>query len=479
MGSIERLADRCLLPGFVGTEAPGWILRRAASGLGGVCLYARNVKSASGLGQLNASLHAENPALIIAIDEEGGNVTRLEAASGSSYPGNLALGAVGDLDLTRAVARSMGADLAAAGIDLDLAPVADVNSNPINPVIGVRAFGAQPALVAAQTAAWIAGMQEAGVAACAKHFPGHGATSLDSHLALPVVDEDPRQGALEPFRAAIGAGVQAVMSAHIVVPSMDGVPATISARIMTGLLRDELGFKGLTVSDGLEMRAIADGVGIAEGAVLALAAGCDLLCIGGGLAGEEIADELRDAIVAAVRDGRLSDGRLVEAAGRLDRLAKWRSAQSHAFASDPDVGLAAARRAVRSEGSVKIDGHPVVVRMNSAPSQAAGVVPWGVAEPLTELGAHVTSIELDHSPARLDGILNEAAGRSLVLVVKDLHRHPWMGAFTEAVLARRPDAVTVEMGLPACRPSGAAAYIATHSAARVCGVAAAEVLMGK
>lgn len=481
MDSIALLADRCLLPGFIGTQAPDWILRRAAAGLGGVCLYARNVSTPEQLMGLTARLHAENPRLVIAIDEEGGDVTRLEAASGSSYPGNLALGAVDDVDLTRAVARSMGADLAAAGIDLDLAPVADVNSNPINPIIGVRAFGAHNALVARHTAAWVAGLQEAGVAACAKHFPGHGATSLDSHLALPVVDEDPHDGALEPFRAAIASGVQAVMSAHIVVPSIDSLPGTISKKVMTGLLRDELGFDGLAVSDGLEMRAIAGGVGIEEGTVLALAAGCDMLCIGGGLTGEDIADGLRDAIVAAVRHGRVSEDRLVEAGNRVERLSSWKAVQRQSVTGDPEVGLIAARRALRVEGSVKVEGRPVVIQLRSIPSQAAGVVPWGVTAPLTELGVSPTSIELEQPPAsaRLDGILTEAAGRSLVIVVRNLHRHPWMVAVTEALLAQQPDAVTVEMGLPACRPAGSAAYIATQGAARVCGIAAAEVLIGR
>jgi beta-N-acetylhexosaminidase len=476
---IETAADRCLLPGFVGTEPPDWILRRAAAGLGGVCLYARNVTSPEQLAELTARLHAENPGLIIAIDEEGGDVTRLEAAAGSSYPGNLALGTVDDVNLTRAVARSIGAELAAAGIDLDLAPVADVNSNPINPVIGVRAFGARPQPVARQTAAWIAGLQEAGVAACAKHFPGHGATSLDSHLDLPVVDEDPHDGALEPFRAAIDAGVQAVMSAHIVVPSIDSVPATISRKIMTGLLREELGFDGLVVSDGLEMRAIAGGVGLVNGTVLALAAGCDLLCIGGGLAGEDIAQELRAAIVSAVGSGRVSEVRLLDAAARVDRVALWRSKQPAPPAPDPAIGLEAARRALFVEGSVRIGRNPVVVQVRATPSQAAGVVPWGVAGPLSRLGAQVSAIELDRPPENLDGILEAAAGRSLVLVVKNLHRHPWMAALADDLLANRPDAVTVEMGLPACRPAGAAAYIATHGAARVCGIAATEVLTGK
>jgi beta-N-acetylhexosaminidase len=476
---IEKAVDRCLLPGFVGTEPPDWILRRAAAGLGGVCLYARNVSSREQLALLTERLHAENPELIIAIDEEGGDVTRLEAAAGSSYPGNLALGAVDDADLTRVVARSMGAELAAAGIDLDLAPVADVNSNPINPVIGVRSFGPRPGPVARQTAAWIAGLQGAGVAACAKHFPGHGATSLDSHLDLPVVDEDPHQGALEPFRAAIAAGVQAVMSAHIVVPTIDSLPATISAKIMTGLLRDELGFDGLVVSDGLEMRAIAGGVGIVDGTVMALAAGCDLLCIGGGLAGEDIVQELREAILSALETGRVSEARLLAAAARVDQLARWRSRQSATLTPDPDIGLEAARRALLEDGSVRVGPNPVVVQLRATASQAAGVVPWGVAGPLSRLGAHVTGIELDRAPENLDGVLQSSTGRSLVLVVKNLHRHPWMAALADELLAKRPDAVTVEMGLPACRPAGAAAYIATHGAARVCGIAAAEVLTGK
>ena len=478
MDSIERLADRCLLPGFVGTEPPEWVLRRAAAGLGGVCLYARNVSSLSQLAKLATRLHAVNPRLVIAIDEEGGDVTRLEASTGSSYPGNLALGAVDDVELTRAVAHAIGADLAAAGMDLDLAPVADVNSNPINPVIGVRAFGTVPGLVARQTVAWVEGLQAAGIAACVKHFPGHGATSLDSHLALPVVDEDPHEGALEPFQAAITAGARAVMSAHIVVPSIDSVPGTISPAIMTGLLRRELGFRGLAVSDGLEMRAIADGVGIADGTVLALAAGCDLLCIGGGLAGEDIAITLRDAIVTAVRAGRLSGERLAEAAARVDHLAAWRLEQAVPAAADRAVGMAAARRAVRAEGQVRVDGSPVVVRLSSTPSQAAGVVPWGIAEPLAQLGPRVHAMELDEH-AGVDAAIGASAGRSLVIVVRNLHRHTWMAASVESALALRPDAILVEMCLPACRPAAAAAYVATYGAARVCGIAAAEVLMGR
>ena len=467
--SVEQAALRCLLPGFIGTEAPEWVLRRAAEGLGGVCLYARNITSPEQLATLCRQLHAENPGLIVSIDEEGGDVTRLEAATGSSYPGNLALGAAGDVDLTRSVARAIGLELARAGVDLDLAPDADVNSNPSNPVIGVRSFGSEPGAVAAQTAAWVEGLQSAGVAACVKHFPGHGDTSVDSHIALPVVGADPRAGALQPFEAAIAAGVQAVMSAHIVAPSLDRVPATVSRAIMTGLLRDELSFRGLAVTDGLEMKAIAD---ISEGAVKALAAGCDLLCIGGGLADEDIVAELHRVIVAAV-----SADRLHEAAGRIDALARWRAAQpAPAEAPDREVGLAAARKALRVDGNVRVGDDVVVVQLIPQSSMASGVIPWGVAEPLAGRGARVTKFEHRDGPIDLAPIVRAAGGRGLVLTVRNLHRHEWQQHAAGALLDARPDTVVVEMGLPACRPAGASAYIATSGAARVCAIAAAEVM---
>ena len=443
--TTAQLADRCLLPGFVGTRAPDWVRRRAAAGLGGVVLYGRNVESPEQLRRLTDDLHSERPGLLVSIDEEGGDVTRLEVRTGSSYPGNLALGQAGDLELTRAVAFAMGSELAATGIDLDLAPDADVNSNPANPVIGVRSFGAQPALVAAHTAAFVEGLQGAGVAACAKHFPGHGDTSTDSHLELPVAAEDPRLGALEPFRAAIAAGVRSIMSAH--------------------LLRDELGFGGLVITDGLEMRAISDGVGIAEGAVGALVAGCDALCIGGGLAEESIVDELRDAILEAVRSGRLSEERLAEAAGRVDSLAAWRAERQPAPAAQRGVGLEAARRAVQVEGPVRAGADALVVQLRPGASMAVGAVAWGIAPP---------ALSFDGPPVDVDGVLRRAEGRGLVLVVRDLHRHAWQADAVEALLARRPDAVLVEMGLPARRPARAGSYVSTFGAGRVNGQAAAE-----
>jgi beta-N-acetylhexosaminidase len=280
--ALGRAAAAVLLPGFVGTEAPDWVRGWLDRGLGGVCLFSRNVAGPEQLSALTAALRAGRDDVLVAIDEEGGDVTRLELSTGSSYPGAWALGVVDDVALTERVAASIGSDLAAAGVNLNFAPVADVNTNPDNPVIGIRSFGADARLVARHVAAFVAGIDSAGVAACAKHFPGHGDTHEDSHLALPTVEPDAAafEQALIPFRAAIDAGVPAVMTAHIRVPAIDDAPATLSRPLLEGILRGELGFEGAIVTDALEMRGVSNSVGVAEAAVLALAAGADALLLG-------------------------------------------------------------------------------------------------------------------------------------------------------------------------------------------------------
>ena len=205
--------DGCLLARFAGRQPPDWLRRWLDDGLGGVLLFASNIAGPQQLRALAAELRSHNPRVLIAADEEGGGVTRLEARTGSSYPGNAALGAVDDTGLTGRVAASIGAILAEGGVNLALAPVADLDAHPANPIIGVRSFGAEPGRVAAHTAAFVTGLQSHHVAACAKHFPGHGRADADSHLSLPVVGaslRDLRRTDLVPFRAAIDAGVRAV-----------------------------------------------------------------------------------------------------------------------------------------------------------------------------------------------------------------------------------------------------------------------------
>jgi beta-N-acetylhexosaminidase len=290
------------------------------------------------------------------------------------------------------------------------------------------------------------------------------------------VTEDPHTRALAPFEAAIASGVRAIMSAHILVPAMDDVPGTISSRIMTDLLRGELRFRGLAVTDGLEMRGLSDQYGVADGAVRALIAGCDALCIGGGLADEDVVAEVCGAIVAAVKAGRLSEERLAEAARRVDHLAAWRSQEIRTAVGDRHIGLEAARRAIRADGPVRIGDDAMVVQVNWTRSIAAGKVSWGMAQPLAERGVRVLPVEVEEGKFDAGALLTRAEGQSLVLVLRDLHRHAWQAELAGDVLRQRPDAIVVEMGLPQCRPEGATAYIATYGAARVCGEAAAEVM---
>jgi beta-N-acetylhexosaminidase len=385
-------------------------------------------------------------------------------ATGSSFPGNLALGVVDDVSLTEDVGRGIGALCAAAGVNLNFAPVADVNSNPDNPVIGVRSFGSEPELVARHVAAYVRGLQSTGVAACAKHFPGHGDTSEDSHHSLPVSHGD-LAAALRPFRAAIEAGVRSMMTAHIVVPELDDRPATVSPRILTGLLREELGFDGVVVTDALEMQGLAASVGIEEGAVQSIAAGADALCLGSDLRDESV-QSVCAAIVDAVRDGRLEEARLAEAAGRVARMSAWSAERlSPAEAgADPELGLTAARDALLVEGDVRLGRPPLVVELLGEPGMAAGPPSCSLAR---ELG-------VDPVPAAV--ALDKLVGHRLVVVLRDAHRNAWAREETECLLTAAPDAIVVETGLPYWRPAAARTYLATRGAGRANLRAAAEAL---
>ncbi|MGW4080016.1 glycoside hydrolase family 3 protein [Streptomyces asiaticus] len=515
--TLTRDALTVLQPGFTGTTAPDWVLRRLGEGLASVGLFGRNIATPEQLGALTAQLRAERDDVLVAIDEEGGDVTRLEVRTGSSFPGNLALGAVDDPELTRAVARELGRRLAECGVNLNWAPSADVNSNPDNPVIGVRSFGAEPGLVARHTAAYIEGLQGAGVAACTKHFPGHGDTAVDSHHALPRIDaglDTLTARELVPFRAAVAAGTKAVMSAHILLPALDpDLPATLSPAALHGLLRRPvadggLGFDGMIVTDGMEMRAIADAYGIERGSVLAIAAGADAICVGGGLADEGTVLRLRDALVTAVIEGRLAEERLAEAAARVRALGEWTRRAggpraAHGIEPAAGVGLAAARRALRvtpagsasstsSASSISssssyepVTGPAYVAAFTPVANIAVGEeTPWGVGAELARLCPGTGAATYGRQDADtlgvhglIENMLDTAGDRRIVAVVRDVHRHPWMADALDALLAARPETVVVEMGVPQAPPAGAL-HIATHGAARVCGRAAAEVIVG-
>jgi beta-N-acetylhexosaminidase len=473
---LAALADAILIPPFPGTTPPPWILRALERGLAGVTLFGPNVTGDTAA--LSAALRsATSVEPVIAIDEEGGDVTRVAYAEGSPYPGNAALGVVDDVALTRDVYAAIGGDLARLGVNINLAPCADVLVPGGSAVVGTRSFGSDPSLVVRHVTAAVAGLQGAGVAACAKHFPGHGSTASDSHLGLATVTgtmADLRVRDLPPFVAAIAAGSLAIMPGHLRVPELTGdLPATFSPAAVIGLLRGELGFDGVVISDGLEMKAASGVLGIPEAAVLAVIAGVDLLCLGRDT-DEAMYHAVRSALADAVGSGRLPGDRLAEAADRVATLRAWfASAREGDGAGAPDaaaIGLLAARRALRRSGPVPSSlADPLVIEVEPEENIAAGRFTWGFAR-----WAQVRRVD----PAAGDGaaagsIIAAAAGRPLVLAV----RHG-AGAIplVNELLGARPDAIVVDMGAPAWTPPPGTAYLATYGASRACAQAAAEAL---
>ncbi|MDQ1722840.1 MAG: beta-N-acetylhexosaminidase, partial [Pseudonocardiales bacterium] len=405
----------------------------------------------------------------------------------SAVPGAAALGWLDDPAGTEEVYASIGRRLAAAGVTLNLAPVADVNVDPRNPVIGVRSFSADPAVAARQVAAAVRGIQRAGVAACAKHFPGHGATSADSHHEVATIERglaELEAVELAPFRAAIGAGTRAVMTGHLLVPSLDERElATVSHRISTRLLREQLGFDGAVVTDALEMQAISATIGMVEGFVRALQAGADAIETGA-LDYPELIEEIPDAVLAAVRSGRLRLDRLSDAARRTALLA---SSGDPAAALDPTVVSQIAARCVEVSGVLPRLQRPFVVECRSRNGMATGELPWSVADRIAEavpdtlvrlVDGPSSPVELAAlaevaSPAELAGA---AAGRSLVVVIRDPARNPWQRAVIELAL-RQPGAVLVDVGWPTERSTAGLPVVRTRGVAPGLLAAAVDVLM--
>jgi beta-N-acetylhexosaminidase len=473
---LRRLALRTLLAAFAGRTAPDWALELLSDGLAGHTLFGFNIADPDQVAGLTATLRDARSDVLIAIDEEGGDVTRLAHLTGSPYPGNAALGAVDDPDLTRSVYAAIGADLVAAGINLDLAPTVDVNTADDNPIIGTRSFGSDPLLVARHATAAIDGLHALGVAACAKHFPGHGATVSDSHLELPTVDAPLsvlRERDLPPFAAVVAAGAQAIMTAHIRVPELTGDgPATFSHAVLTDLLRGEYGFRGVLITDALEMKGAAEAAGgIGPAAVRALAAGADLLCIGADV-DYALVEAVAAEIMAAVGDDRLPAHRLEEAAARTAALATWTRRPTAPPPTDAALGYAAARRAVRVEGSLVEIDQPLVVQLESGYSIAEGRVPWGL-KPHLNGTEQVTVVAAEASP---EAIADRAGSRPIVVVGRHTHRTEATRLLIERLAASHAVAV-VEMGWPsAWRPVGALAFVTTYGASHANGRAAAEAL---
>lgn len=487
---LERLAHGVLWPGFYGTEAPAWLLDALRDGLAGAVYFGQNV--GEGLSGLSEQILEANPAALIGIDEEGGSVTRLESGGGSTLPGAAQLGLVNDLAATEATGAELARRVRAIGGNVVLGPVADVNTDPRNPVIGVRSFGSDEHVVSRHAVAEIEGLQRGGVAACVKHFPGHGDTHVDSHHALPEISLDVEEFErvhLAPFRAAVAAGVDTIMTAHIVVPAWGAEPATLNPRIL-GMLR-EWGFEGVIVTDALDMAAIRETVGIGAGAARALAAGADLLCIGNPTnpGRETFPDQdrrdflvARDGIVQALRDGSLPRARVEEAARRVAALSQTLRARSVDARGEesPDAaypGEEIVRRAVR--GAQREASSLAVLDVRRRASLAVDSAAAYVASTLAG-GGHVSRLDVARSSAeQQDAALDDviaAEGVTVVLIDRpdadDAQR-----ALVESAARRDPEAVVVNVGLPPQRPL-ALPVVEVGAASRIGAQAARDRLSG-
>jgi beta-N-acetylhexosaminidase len=322
--SLRHDIGQLLMAGFPGTSLTVELRALAREfTLGGVVFFGRNVAEPGQVADLAREIRAFPGPLApwVAVDQEGGRVARFKRPF-TEWPPMATLGRAGDVELAKRFGRALAAELLAAGITLDFAPVLDVFTNPKNTVIGDRALAGQAEDVAALGAAIIEAFQGAGLAACGKHFPGHGDTVADSHHDLPLVEHDPdrlRRVEFVPFRTAIASDVASLMSCHVLVPAFDEQrPATLSPVIVQGLLRDELGFQGVVFTDDMEMKAIAARMPVPDACVQAIAAGCDavLVCSGN----HDLQAATIEALIRAVEEEELPYRRVEEALGRMRRL---------------------------------------------------------------------------------------------------------------------------------------------------------------
>jgi len=375
--------------------------------VGGVVLLGRNVGTPAETARcMNELQQRSKLPLFIIVDQEGGMVARFKDPF-VVFPANMALGAAGDPSLAYRAARMTAEQLRAVGVNFNFAPCVDVNNNPLNPIIGTRSYGDSPQTVARFAPEAIRGLHEGGVMTSAKHFPGHGDTAVDSHLALPVVDfPRERMDAVElpPFRAAIEAGVASIMTTHILFRALDPeLPSTLSPRIISGLLREEMGWDGLVVTDDLEMKGVADGWGAAKAALLSLKAGVDCPLICHTLETQvEAVRAIRDAVAA----GEITEERIDESVRRVLELKERFGLLDGVAPVDPEAALAVVSSPEKKELALEIARKAVTVVRNGR-----GIIP---ADPA---GGRIVVLSLHHSVERLAAAFRALHARTEVVAV--------------------------------------------------------------
>ncbi len=494
--TLEEKVGQLFVIGFDGpTFDPGLRQMIVEYGVGGVIFFARNVENPKQVAELTNALQAAareggHPGLLVAVDQEGGRVARLTEETGfTEFPGGMAMGATGDPQTAYRVGAAMAAEMRAVGFNVDFAPDLDVNNNPDNPVIGLRSFGSDPEKVAAFGAAFILGLQENGVMAFGKHFPGHGDTSVDSHVGLPVVPHGrERLEAVEfvPFRAAVQAGAAGIMSAHVTFPEIDpdGLPGTLSSKVMTGLVREELGFQGLLATNSLEMGALgASGYPAEQAALQAFQAGADLLLFN---RDHDLHKQAFRRTLEAVRSGEISIERLDESVGRI-LSAKAR----HELLTPPQVDAQNLRQVRKAE----------VVQMADEAARAGltlvrcaeGKLPLKEGEPLLVveipaargLGKRLQAQTLTVSDRPTENEVKTAAalagGKTVLVTTSDAKNNPAQAALVRALLETGAALIVAALRNPydlMAFPQ-VQTYIATYGSNPPALRALADLLMGR
>jgi beta-N-acetylhexosaminidase len=504
--TLQARLGQLVMIDFTGLELTSDLADYLATyGWGSVILFAKNVADRAQVARLceqiqGAAVRGGAPLpVMVSIDQEGGIVNRLTFADTPVSPGPMALGAIDDPDLARQAARWMAQDLASLGILHDCAPCVDVNSNPRNPIIGVRSYGESPQRVAALGRAAAQGLREGGVIPCAKHFPGHGNTAVDSHTALPTVlaSRAELDGCeLVPFRALIEAGLESIMTAHIVYPALDptpGVPATLSKPILTDLLRGELGFDGVICTDSMAMHAIARNFGTGEAAVRAIEAGADIVMACGP---REAHLETLAALTAAVESGRLTEERIKASVERVLALKRRYLLQARPAPPGPEAleGMRAlARRAItqvadpKSHLPLRAGSRVLVVAPTRLPTSMLGEldVPLPLAALLSARGLQASECTYSLQDETLDtGAYLEAAAGVDAVICCLFARHglpPAQLELSRALAAGSVPVISVAVNSPYIVRDlpWVEAYLCTYGYPRATLEALADVLSGR
>ncbi len=465
--TLEQKIGQLMIIGFDGTEADSGLLEMISKyHVGGVILFARNVRSAQQVAELTnklqrTAIESGNPGLFIAIDQEGGRVARLTEDTGfTEFPSAMAIGATADPENAYRMASAMAAEMRAVGINVDFAPDLDVDNNATNPVIGTRSFSSDPSKVAAFGIAFGRGLQESGILAFGKHFPGHGDTGTDSHIALPLVSHDRArldQIELVPFKAVIAENFAGIMSAHVTFPAIDpnpSMPATLSHAVLTGLLREELGFKGLIATDSLEMAALAaNGYPPPVGATLAFAAGADLLLFNRDHAMHKQAFA---NLMRSVEEGKVSQEQLDSSVRRILEAKEKFGILNPVLVADP---------AIAGESTATAEHHALALELSRKAitllKDDSSHLPLRSGEPLlviettaasglgTLLGARTLEIKNDPDASAITAALGMARDRRKVIVTTtDASFYAGQVKLVTELVAKNPNIILVSVRTP-------------------------------